>query len=428
MTSIFPPKPADKKHIYLDHAATTYVDARVKEAMDPYFSEIFGNSSGLYQLGREARDALDAARASVAQILDTQEDTIIFTSGGTESDNLAILGVARKYAEKKLPGESKGHIVTTGVEHHAVLHACEQLQKEGFSVTYLPPDEQGFVSADQVRDALQDDTILVSIMYANNEVGTVEPLADIGREILKWRKEKNTKYPYFHSDACQAAGALPLGVEQLHVDLLTINGSKMYGPKGVGILYKRRGVPIQPLVFGGGQEMKLRAGTENVPLIVGFAKALELAQQEKDAENDRLIELRAYFWKLIEERIPKVRVNGPALGDATVRLPNNLNISILDIEGEALLLYLDEYGIVCSTGSACTSESLDPSHVLLACGLPYEYAHGSLRFTLGKRNTKADIDYVMTYLPAIVERLREISPVNLSYDPNKNTHAQYLQR
>lgn len=434
---MFPEKPEQKKLVYLDHAATTYMSEDVKAVMDPFFIDRFANPSGLYAIGRDVNGVLNDARRKIAEILHTLPDTIIFTGGGTESDNMAVFGVARKHADK---GK---HIITTQIEHHAVLYPCEFLEKEGFEVTYLKPDEYGYVSAKQVKDALREDTILVSVMYANNEIGTVEPIAEIGREILKWRKQHDTKYPYFHSDACQAAGVLELDVEKLHVDLMTINGSKMYGPKGIGFLYKRRNVFIQPLIFGGGQEMKMRSGTENVPAIVGLAKALGLAQADRDVENKRLIELRNYFWDRIQKEIPKVRINGPGLSDAThppapslvkrggdelLRLPNNLNVSILDIEGEALLLYLDEYGIVCSTGSACTSESLDPSHVLLACGLPYEYAHGSLRFTLGKRTTKEDIDYVMTYLPAIVERLRQISPVNLQGDPTKNTHPQYHQR
>ena len=417
----FPQKPENKRTVYFDHAATTYVAPEVLEEMMPYFSDIYANPSGLYAIGREVNGALEDARRRVAQILHTMSDSIFFTGGGTESDNMAILGVARKH-------EKNGkHIITTKIEHHAVLYPCEYLEKHGFEVTYLTPDEFGFVSAKQVKEALRPDTILVSIMYANNEIGTIEPIADIGREILKWRKENNTKYPYFHTDACQAAGAFDLDVEKLHVDLMTINASKLYGPKGVGILYKHRNVSIEPIIFGGGQERGLRSGTENVPGIVGFAKALEMAQENKEAENNRLIELRNYFWERLEKEIPKLRLNGPSLENPENRLPNNLNISVLDIEGEALLLYLDEYGIVCSTGSACTSESLDPSHVLLACGLPYEYAHGSLRFTLGKRTTKEDVDYAMKYLPGIVEILRKISPVNLKMDAKENTHPKYLQ-
>lgn len=403
---MFPTRSKKKKRVYLDYAATTPVDPVVKKAMEPYFCEYFGNPSGLCGMSREVNGALNDARRKVAEILHTLPDSIIFTGGGSESDNLAIFGVAR------LHQKHGRHIITTKVEHHAVLNPIEQLSKEGFEVTFLDVDEYGRVTAEQVKKALRPDTILVSVMYANNEIGTIEPIADIGRVILKWRKEKNTPYPYFHSDACQAAGALDLDVEKLHVDLMTLNGSKIYGPKGVGILFKRRDVEILPLIFGGEQEMRLRAGTENVPGIIGAAKALELAQKRKDKEAKRLRDLVKYFWEKIQKEIPKVRLNGPEIGDG--RLPNNLNISILDIEGEALLLYLDEYGIMCSTGSACTSQSLEPSHVLIACGLPYEYAHGSLRFTLGKETTKKrDIDYVMKYLPGIVEKLREISPVNL---------------
>ncbi len=286
--SLFPPKPEDKRSVYMDHAATTYMDPMVKAAMDPFFEEQFANSSGLYAIGRHSREAIDDARRTVAQVLGTQIDTIIFTSGGTESDNMAVFGVAlHKSIEnlRAIPDGKRGHIITTKIEHHAVLHPCEELEKLGFDVTYLEPNEVGFISAKQVKEALREDTILVSIMYANNEVGTVMPIADIGREILKWRKTHATKYPLFHTDACQASGALPLDVEKLHVDPMTINGSKMYGPKGVGMLYKRRGVKLKPLMYGGGQEMKLRAGTENVPSIVGFAKALALARRREQATN-----------------------------------------------------------------------------------------------------------------------------------------------
>lgn len=410
---IKPPKM--KKIVYLDHAATTYVDPRVEKAMIPFFGKIFGNPSSLYELGRVANGELNNARRKVAEILHALPDNIIFTGGGTESDNLALQEVAYPNA-----GFGK-HIITTKIEHHAVLHACKFLEKDGFEVTYLDVDSQGFVSPKKVLAAIRPDTILVSIMYANNEIGTVEPIADIGREILKWRKSKNTIYPFFHTDACQAAGALELDVEKLHVDLMTINGSKIYGPKGVGVLYKRRGVKMHPLIHGGGQEFGLRSGTENLAGIVGLAKALELAQENRHDENMRLVDLRNYFFEQINKKISKVKVNGAALGNELVRLPNNLNVTFLDVEGEALLLYLDAYGIMCSTGSACTSHSLEPSHVIVALGLPYEYAHGSLRFTLGHCTTKKDIDYVMKYLPAIVAQLREISPVNMG----KMKHAKY---
>ncbi|MBU2542183.1 aminotransferase class V-fold PLP-dependent enzyme [Patescibacteria group bacterium] len=420
---MFPNKPQNKKLIYLDHAATTYVDPQVKAVMDPYYTEKFANPSGIYNIGREVNGAINDARRKVAEILHALPDAIIFTGGGTESDNLAIFGVAYKHQEK---GK---HIISVKTEHHAVLHPLEKLAKQGFEITYLNVNEEGQIDLKELKNALRKDTILISIMYANNEIGTIYPIADIGREILKWRTStssaqgKQHVYPFFHSDACQVAGVLELDVEKLHVDLMTINGSKMYGPKGIGVLYKRRGVTLEPLIIGGGQEMGLRAGTENVPGIIGLAKALELAQENKEVENKRLIELRKYFWEELQKNIDKIKLNGPRLhpsdcagqarSNEIERLPNNLNVTFLDIEGEAMLLYLDEYGIVCSTGSACTSGSLDASHVLTSCGLPYEYAHGSLRFTLGKCNTKEDIDYVMKYLPGIVKKLREISPVNL---------------
>jgi len=420
---IFPEKPKNKRLIYLDHAATTYVDEEVKAAMEPFFSDKFANPSAIYSLGRETKSTLDDVRQNVAENLHALPDNIIFCSGGTEADNLAVFGTAQQHQEQ---GK---HIITSKIEHPAILHSCQELEKQGFEVTYLDVDEQGFVSAQQVKEALRKDTILLSLIYANNEVGTVQPLAEIGRELLKWRKEQGINYPYFHTDACQAAGALDLDVERLHLDLMTINASKMYGPKGAAVLYKRRGVEIKPLLYGGSQEMKLRAGTENLAGIVGLAKALALAQKEKEAESKRLCELRDYLWEQIQAQIPKVQLNGSRLrssgcaGQAESgnfrRLPNNLNVSILGVEGEALLLYLNEYGIICSTGSACASESLDPSHVLTACGLSPECAHGSLRFSLGKRNNKEDIDYVMKYLPSIVEKLREISPINLKIKDEK---------
>lgn len=421
MTNNLPSKPKTKKLVYLDHAATTYVNEEVEKAMKPIMSKIFGNPSSLYELGRIANGELNDCRRQVAEILHALPDNIIFTGGGSESDNLAILGVCRRVKSANADHAVGGHIVTTKIEHHAVLHPCEQLEKEGFTVTYLEPDSQGFISPKKVLAAIKPETILVSIMYANNEIGTVEPIADIGREILKYRKANNSVYPYFHTDACQAGGVLELDVEKLHVDLMTLNGSKIYGPKGVGLLYKRRGVNIQPIIFGGGQEMNLRSGTENLAGIIGFAKALSMAQENRHEENMRLVDLRNYFFEQIQKKIGNIRLNGPCLGNECVRLPNNLNVTFIDVEGEAMLLYLDAYGICCSTGSACTSASLEPSHVLTALGLPYEYAHGSLRFTLGHCNTKQDIDYVIKYLPGIVEKLREISPVQMG----KVKHAKY---
>ena len=397
-------KPNKIRKIYLDHAATTPLDKRVFSAMKPYFTEHFGNPSALYGVGRDGQKAITDARKQIAAQLHALPENVVFNGGGSESDNLAIYGVAKAHAHKGR------HIVTIAIEHHAVLRPLEDLAKSGFEITYVPVGADGIVSVDAVAGAIRPDTILVTIMYANNEMGAIQPIADIGREILKWRKAKGSIYPYFHSDACQAAGYLDLDVEKLHLDLMTLNGSKIYGPKGAGILYLRRAVKIKPLVLGGGQENGLRSGTENVPSIVGLATALALAQKDRDKESKRLRELSNYFWKKIQAGISEVRLNGPAIGDK--RLPNNLNVTFMNIEGEAMLLYLDEYGIMCSTGSACTSESLEPSHVLRAMGLPYEMAHGSLRFTFGRGNTTADIDYIMKYLPAVVAQLREMSPMN----------------
>lgn len=398
------PKPKKIKEIYLDHAATTYTDPQVVKAMLPYFTEIYGNPSALYHKGLQANGALNDARRSVSKLIGALPENIVFTAGGSESDNLAIFGIAQAHSDK---GK---HIITTAIEHHAVLHPFEDLEKQGWSVTYLKVDEQGFIKIDELKKALRPDTVLVSIMYANNEVGTIEPIAEIGREILKHRKENNTAYPYFHTDACQAAEYLSLDVEKLHADLMTINGSKIYGPKGVGMLYVRRGVRIKAQVVGGGQERHLRAGTENVPAIMGFARALELAQQNGQKENDRLIKLSNYFFQELQNKIPKIKLNGPPIG--TGRLANNLNIAFEGIEGEALLLYLDEYGIMCSNGSACTSESVAPSHVLTAMGLNAKMAQSSIRFTLGRSTQKDDIDYVMKYLPNVIEQLREINKIN----------------
>jgi cysteine desulfurase len=385
-----------ENNIYLDHAATTPIDPRVYEAMQPYFTEKFGNPSSIYQAGQIARNAIERARLEVANILGALPDEIIFVAGGTESDNLAILGVARA-------NQHKGkHIITSKIEHHAVLHPCQQLEKEGFEVTYIPVEKNGIVDPEKVKDAMRDDTILVSIMYANNEVGTIQPIAKIGRTC------KKRGIP-FHTDACQASGALPLNVDKLHLDLMTINGSKMYGPKGVGALYIRKGTAIKPIMFGGEQEKKLRPGTENVPGIVGFAKALQLAEESREKESARLTELRDYMIREILAKIPKVELNG----DPIQRLPNNVNVSVLEIEGEALLLRLDMKGISASSGSACTSGSLDPSHVILALGKTHFVAHGSIRFSLGKSTTKKDIDYVLDILPKIVDDLRAISPITI---------------
>jgi len=388
-----------KQFIYMDHAATTPMDPRVKEAIDPYFVQDFGNPGGFYELGRIAKEALDDARSRVAGHLGCTPNEIIFTGSGTESDNMAIFGIAKKY-------ESKGkHIIISAIEHHAVEYPARQLRKEGFEVSILGVDRHGKVSVNELKETLREDTILVSIMMANNEIGTFQPIAEIG-EALK------NHQAYFHTDACQAAGTVDIKVDTLGVDLLTLNGSKIYGPKGVGILYLRKGVRIKPLIYGGGQERGLRGGTENVPYIVGFAKALDLANENREEAVKRLTELRDYMTNELLKRIPKSMLNG----HPTDRLPNSVNVTVLDIEGEAFTLFLNELGIYASTGSACTSLSLDPSHVILATGLPYECAHGSMRFTLGRNTTKEQIDYVLEVVPKIVEILRRISPLNLDED------------
>jgi cysteine desulfurase len=385
--------------IYMDHAATTPVRKEVVAAMAPFWTDIFGNPGSLHNKGLEAHEALDSARSSVAAVIGANVMDIIFTGGGTESCNLAIKGLARA-------NKTKGrHIITQLTEHHAVLDSCIALEKEGFDITYLPVDRYGLVSPERLRAAIRPDTILVTIMYANNEIGTVQPIA----ELAKIAHEKGT---VFHTDACQAGGQLDVNVQRLGIDMMTLNGSKIYGPKGVGILYVKSGVKLEPIIHGGGQENGLRSGTENVPGIIGFAKALELAQAERDVESKRLAELRNKLIEGIVKRVPKSFLNG----HPTQRLPNNVNVSILDIEGEALILHLNDAGICASTGSACTSRSLEPSHVIRAIGLPYEAAHGSLRFTLGKETTQVDVDRVLEVLPPIVAKLRELSPVRLSVE------------
>jgi len=385
--------------IYMDHAATTPVRKEVVAAMAPFWTDIFGNPGSLHSKGLEAHEALDSARSSVAAIIGANAMDIIFTGGGTESCNLAIKGFARA-------NKTKGrHIITQLTEHHAVLDSCVALEKEGFDITYLPVDRYGLVSPERLKAAIRKDTILVTIMYANNEIGTVQPIAELAKIV----HEKGT---VFHTDACQAGGQLDVNVKRLGADMMTLNGSKIYGPKGVGILYAKSGIKLEPIIHGGGQENGLRSGTENVPGIIGFAKALELAQAEYVAEGKRLAELRNRLIEGIVKRVPKSFLNG----HPTQRLPNNVNVSILDIEGEALILHLNDAGICASTGSACTSRSLEPSHVIRAIGLPYEAAHGSLRFTLGRETTQADVDRVLDALPPIVAKLRELSPVRLSVE------------
>lgn len=396
--------------IYLDHAATTPTDKEVVKAMLPFFTQQFGNPSSLYKLGRQAARAVNQAREKVAEILGATAEEIIFTAGGTESDNLAIFSIANHFIGQ----EQNYHLITTKIEHPAVLNAFRALEKRGFQVTYLPVNKFGLVSTQDVMKTLRPNTVLVSIMYANNEIGTIQPINEIARVIKNYRHIQQIDkvsaqpfYPVFHTDACQAAGYLNLNVEKLGVDLMTLNGSKIYGPKQIGILFKRKKIILKPILYGGEQEFKLRPGTQNVPAIVGFAKALELVEKNKNKESKRLEKLKDYFIKKLLD-IPDTILNG----HPQKRLPNNVNVTFKYIEGESIMLMLDAEGIYASTGSACHSSSLDPSHVILAIGQSPEYVHGSMRFTMGKSTTKEDIDKVLKVLPKIIERLRKISAIN----------------
>jgi cysteine desulfurase len=379
------------QRIYLDNSATTPVDKRVLEAMKPFFSKIYGNASSLHKFGREARRSMEESRTKVAKVINAKREEIIFTSGGTESDNLAIKGIC--FANKQ-----KNHIITSKIEHHAVLHTCQWMEKQGFEVSYLPVDKYGIIHPSAVENAIKENTALVSIMFANNEIGTIEPIEEIG----KICREKGV---YFHTDAVQAFGKVPIDVNKDNIDLLSISAHKVYGPKGVGALFVRKGVRIEPIVHGGGHESDIRSGTENVSGIVGFGAASEIAKKEMKKEAYREIKLRDKLIKGVL-KIKDSRLNGHPIK----RLPNNVNVSFEFIEGESLISYLDAKGIAASTGSACSSKSLEPSHVLLAIGLKHEQAHGSLRMTLGRENTNEDINYAMEVLPGIVERLRQISP------------------
>jgi len=382
------------KKIFLDHAATTPTDLRVVEAMLPYFSDSFGNPSSIHSLGLETRTAVAEAREKVAGLIGAAGDEVIFTSGGTEADNLAVKGIAQANAQR---GK---HIVTTRIEHHAVEESCRYLEKQGFKVTHVAVDQDGLVDPREVERAVTPETILISVMHANNEVGTIQPIAEISRVA-------RSRGIYFHTDAVQTVGHIPAKVDDLGVDLLAISAHKLYGPKGVGVLYVRKGTRIVPFMHGGGQERGLRATTENVPGIVGFGKAAEIAQAEMDAESRHVTRLRDKLIKGLLERIPQVRLNG----HPTKRLPNNVNISIASVEGESLAVSLDLEGIAVSTGSACSAEAMEPSHVLTAMGVPVELARGSVRFSLGKKNTDEEIDRVLEAFPRIVSRLRAVSPL-----------------
>ncbi len=392
--------------IYLDHASTTPVDERVVRKMTPYFELVYGNPSGLYKQSREAKKAVTQSRKITAGFLNSKPEEIIFTSGGTESDNLAILGVAR--------ASGRGHIITSKIEHSAVLNSCRQLEKEGFAVTYLDVDKDGVVNLEQLKKSLKKDTILVSIMYANNEIGTIEPIAKISRIIKDFRSKNKSATPYFHTDACQAALYLNMDVKSIGVDLLTFNGSKIYAPKGVGVLYIKEGVKIVPVLFGGGQERGLRPGTENVPYIVAIAEALNIIKK-----HNFKIELKMRDF-LINEllKIEHSHLNG----SKTNRLPNNINITFDGIEGEAAILYLDRMGIGLSTGSACMSQSLKPSHVITALGCDDEAAHSSLRLSLGRDNTISQMKRVVEAISETVGKLRQMSATYKSNPKSKIDH------
>lgn len=379
---------------YFDNSATTKLDPKVLKSMMPFLKENYGNPSSIYSLGRKSKDAIENAREQVAKSLGCKRKDIFFTSSGSESDNWAIKGVA-------LANKEKGkHIITTNIEHHAVLHTCEYLEKQGFEVTYLPVKENGIVDINKVKKAIKKDTILISVMYANNEIGTIQPIEEIGRIA----KEKGI---YFHTDAVQAVGNLEIDLEDLDVDLLTLSGHKLNGPKGVGVLYIRDGVKIDNLIHGGGQERGKRASTENVANIVGLGTAIELATDNIKKKKKHLIKLREKCIEGIMDKIPDTILNG----DKEKRLPGNVNVCFRYIEGESILLMLDQLGICASSGSACTSGSLEPSHVLLAIGLKHEVAHGSLRLSFSKDNTEKEVEYLLEVLPGIVERLRKMSPL-----------------
>ncbi len=391
------------EHIYLDNSATTRLDEEVIKEMMPYLTEEYGNASSIYKLGRNTRNAVETAREKIAKAINAEPEEIYFTSGGTESDNTAIRGIA--YNNKK-----KGnHIITSKIEHPAVLETCKQLEKEGFKVSYIDVDENGIINLEQLKNSIQDTTILISIMFANNEIGTIQPIKEIGTIA----RENNI---YFHTDSVQAVGSLKIDVKEMNIDSLSMSAHKFYGPKGIGVLYVKKGIIFQKFMNGGHQERNKRAGTENVPAIVGMGKAIEIAYRDLEKHTKQIEELRDYYVNQVKDRIPYIKING----DMEKRLPGNSNISFRFIEGEGLLLNLDLKGICASSGSACTSGSLDPSHVLLAIGLPHEIAHGSLRISIGKYNTKEEIDYLTENLVEIVSRLREMSPLYEKFIEEEN--------
>lgn len=379
---------------YFDNAATTKISKEVIDSMQPYLNEIYGNASSIYSIGRETKKAIEVAREKVAKAINADSNEIYFTGSGTEADNWAIKGIA-------FANQHKGkHIITTNIEHHAVLHTCEYLEKFGFETTYVPVKKNGIVDVNDIKGATREDTILISVMFANNEIGTIQPIKEIG----ELAKEKNI---YFHTDAVQTIGNIPVDVKELNVDLLSLSAHKFHGPKGVGALYVRNGVNIDNLLHGGGQEKRRRASTENIAGIVGLGTAIEITTKNIDEKVKYLIKLREKTINGLIENIPEIIVNG----DREKRLPGNVNVCFKYIEGESILLHLDQYGICASSGSACTSGSLEPSHVLLAIGLPHEIAHGSLRLSFSEENTEEEVDYLLEKLPPIITNLRNMSPL-----------------
>jgi len=389
------------RRIYLDYASTTPVDKRAAKAMLPYFSEKFGNTMSLHSFGQEAKEVLEKSREQVSNLIGAKPEEIIFTSSATESNNLALKGIALRYAQGKLfqKSKNKGHIIISSIEHSCIIESEEWLWKQGFKITKIPVDKYGLVNPEDIRKAIKKSTILVSIIHASNEIGTIQPIEEIG----KICREKGI---YFHTDVAQSFGKIPINVNRMNIDLLTASSHKIYGPKGAALLFIREGTKIEPILHGGGQEFGLRSSTVNLPAIVGFAKACEIAKNEMEKENRRLIKLREKLIKGVLEKIPKSYLNG----HPTKRLSNNASFRFNFIEGESIIIRLDLAGVAASTGSACSSIKLEPSHVLLATGLKHEQAHGSLRLTLGRWTTEKEINYVLKVLPGIIKKLREISP------------------
>ena len=392
-----------KTRIYLDNAATTKTSQEVVDAMLPYFTENYGNASSIYEVGQRSKEAITTAREDIAKVLGAKTEEIYFTAGGSEADNWALKAAFEAYSKRG------NHIITTKIEHHAILHTCEYLEKKGAEITYLDVDENGLVNLDELQKAIRPETILISIMFANNEIGTIEPVKEIGMIA----KEHGV---LFHTDAVQAFGQVPIDVDEMNIDMLSSSAHKINGPKGIGFLYIRKGVKIRSFVHGGAQERKRRAGTENVPGIVGYGVAAKRAAETMEVRTAKERELRDYFIDRVLKEIPYVKLNG----DPVKRLPNNINLSFRFVEGESLLIMLDMKGIAASSGSACTSGSLDPSHVLLAIGLPHEIAHGSLRLTLGEDTTKEDLDYTLEQLKEIIGKLRDLSPLYEDFVKKQN--------